>query len=123
MMKIQIDEKGYVQNFVLVGEGSACNINVAEPDNFSSNLQYYRAWKYDGEKIVFDSVRAYELENDFKKNDVREDRARKCFSVINRGELWYARLTEEQKAELEIWYQEWLDAPQTGVEPDDLPFI
>lgn len=122
-MKVQLDEKGYVQNFVLYGTSNVCDVDVPEPDGFSTKLQFYQAWKFDGEKLIFDDTRAYELGNDFKKNDIREDRARKCFSVINRGELWYARLTEEQKAELETWYQKWLDAPQTGIEPEDLDFI
>lgn len=123
MMKIQIDEKGYVQNFVLVGEGSACNINVAEPDNFSSNLQYYRAWKYDGENLIFDENRALEIEDTSKKDGIRENRMRKCFPIVNRGQFWYDTLTEDQKTEIREWYQKWLDAPETGVEPEDLDFI
>lgn len=50
-------------------------------------------------------------------NAIRERRKNECFSVINRGELWYSRLTEEQKQELEVWYQDWLDAPQTKTIP------
>ena len=36
-------------------------------------------------------------------------REEECFVYINRGELWYNKLTEEQKQELESWYQAWLD--------------
>lgn len=32
---------------------------------------------------------------------LRQRRAEECFSVINRGALWFDRLTEEQKAELD----------------------
>lgn len=35
-----------------------------------------------------------------------------CFAIINRGELWYNKLTEEQKTELSAWYEAWLNVPQ-----------
>lgn len=40
---------------------------------------------------------------------LRSIREKECFSVINRGQLWYASLTYEQVAELDVWYKEWLD--------------
>ena len=43
-----------------------------------------------------------------KKNRLRRQRWKECFSIINRGELWYDMLTEKQKAELNVWYQAWL---------------
>ena len=46
---------------------------------------------------------------------LRED---ECFSIINRGEPWYDRLTEEQKAELDAWYSAWLDVTETKVIPE-----
>lgn len=49
---------------------------------------------------------------------LRQRREAECFSVINRGALWFNRLTEEQKAELDIWYQEWLDVTETRTVPD-----
>ena len=41
--------------------------------------------------------------------DLRMVRERVCFTVINRGELWYETLTDEQRAELREWYRAWLD--------------
>lgn len=40
-----------------------------------------------------------------------------CFAIINRGELWYNRLSESQKQELDDWYQAWLDVTETKVIP------
>ena len=40
-----------------------------------------------------------------------------CFSIINRGQCWYNTLTEEQKLELQLWYQAWLDVTETLEEP------
>lgn len=50
--------------------------------------------------------------------EIRERRKAECFPYINRGELWYKNLSEEQKTELETWYQSWLNAPQTLTVPD-----
>ena len=51
------------------------------------------------------------------KSLIRKRRELECFSVINRGVLWYDRLTIVQLNELESWYQKWLDAPETGIVP------
>lgn len=40
-----------------------------------------------------------------------------CFRIVNRGEVWYSILTEQQKIELKQWYLEWLDAPKTKIIP------
>ena len=53
-----------------------------------------------------------------KKNEIRSRRLTQCFPIINRGKFWYDKLTEEQNAELSAWYQAWLDAPETGLEPE-----
>ena len=40
-----------------------------------------------------------------------------CFPIINRGELWYKHLTDEQKEELDNWYNAWLEVTETKVIP------
>lgn len=57
----------------------------------------------EGEKIILEPT----------TDELRLMREKLCFPYINRGELWYNRLTAEQKAELEVWYQEWLDVTVT----------
>ncbi len=54
---------------------------------------------------------------------LRDERERVCFPVINRGAAWYARLTPEQNAELQTWYEAWLNAPETGVKPETPAWI
>ena len=56
------------------------------------------------------------LEN--KKNSLRLRREEECFSIINRGKLWYDNLTEEQIAELDVWYNEWLNVTITLEVPE-----
>lgn len=56
-----------------------------------------------------------------EKERLRQLREKECFALVNRGELWYKRLTEEQKAELDVWYQAWLDVTETleiPIKPD-----
>lgn len=50
--------------------------------------------------------------------EIRLRRNGACFSVINRGELWYSKLTDNQKTELSAWYDAWLDAPATLIIPE-----
>lgn len=63
-------------------------------------------------------VKAAEYQAWRETEELRRRRQEECFSVINRGELWYSRLTEEQKAELGVWYQAWLDVTDTKAVPD-----
>lgn len=56
------------------------------------------------------------LEN--KKNSLRARREEECFFIINRGALWYTRLSEEQVQELEEWYHKWLDCTETLEVPE-----
>ena len=56
------------------------------------------------------------LEN--KKNSLRLRREEECFSIINRGKLWYDTLTEEQLEELNEWYEKWLDVTETLEVPE-----
>lgn len=58
-----------------------------------------------------------ELTEEEKLNLLREQREIECFSIINRGKLWYDKLTEEQVQELNTWYQAWLDVTETKVIP------
>lgn len=48
---------------------------------------------------------------------LRDVRDVECFSIINRGGLWYKGLTEIQLQELEIWYNNWLDITETKTIP------
>ena len=50
---------------------------------------------------------------------LRKQRKEICFPVINRGKLWYERLTNEQIGELRTWYQKWLDVTKTLIIPKE----
>ena len=46
-------------------------------------------------------------------NNLRRRRETECFKIINRGQFWYDRLSNEEKIELSNWYQKWLDVTIT----------
>lgn len=56
-------------------------------------------------------------------NTLRTRRETECFTIINRGVLWYNTLTEEQRLELDKWYKEWLDVTDKYVEGIDIETI
>jgi len=49
--------------------------------------------------------------------ELRNKRETECFSVVNRGQIWYDTLSSEQKQELKNWYQAWLDVTGTKTIP------
>ena len=46
-------------------------------------------------------------------NNLRAKRETECFLIINRGQLWYDTLNEQQIVELKQWYIDWLDVTDT----------
>lgn len=63
-----------------------------------------------------------ELEN-IELNNIRSQREFECFSIINRGQLWYNTLSDNQKVELQNWYNEWLDVTRTKKIPQKPSWI
>mgnify|MGYP006913557148 CR=1 FL=1 len=58
-----------------------------------------------------------ELTEEEKLDLLREQREIECFSIVNRGQLWYNTLTTEQVNELNQWYMAWLDVTETKIIP------
>ena len=54
---------------------------------------------------------------------LRKKRERECFSVVNRGFVWYMRLSDENIGELNDWYQAWLEVTDTLVVPEKPKWI
>lgn len=54
---------------------------------------------------------------------LRQERVDVCFPIVNRGKLWYDSLSDEKLAQLQTWYLQWLDAPQTKIRPKDLEWL
>lgn len=67
-------------------------------------------------KILEQKERERQQIENFKK-ELRFRRETECFTIINRGVLWYSSLSEEKKHDLKTWYESWLDVTQTFLIP------
>ena len=70
------------------------------------------AWDEYEDIFVYIPYTATELV-DLQREELRQRRSTECFPIINRGALWYEKLTSDQRSELSEWYEKWLNAPQT----------
>lgn len=70
------------------------------------------------EEVEHDEVLEVDVYVEDSPADImRHAREVECFPIVNRGKAWYKLLTAEQEMELDKWYQEWLDAPETLEKP------
>lgn len=117
-MKVTLKD-GYIENYALVG-GLVDGIEV--DDSSIENMEYFMenssAYHIVDGKIELDSEKLKEIKNDIENKMLRKQREEECFPYINRGVLWYVKLNNEQKAELSVWYESWLDVTETKVIPE-----
>lgn len=111
-MKILIDENRYLTCFCIDAELDG-GIEVETPEDIDAFIDAFSAYRYDNGNLVLDQDRLDVLNGDRIKHDLRRRREKECFSYINRGELWYGKLSTEQKYELDVWYSQWLDVTTT----------
>ena len=116
-MKILIDENKYLTCFCIDAELEN-GIEVANPDNLESFIDTFKAYKYENGNLFLDEKKLQEVNEVHLVDELRFKRHKACFPYINRGYLWYNKLTEEQKVELDTWYQAWLDVTDTKIVPD-----
>lgn len=79
-----------------------------EPDELGRRFQIQELPKRTQQEILYNLRTRRELE---------------CFSVVNRGQLWYETLTQTQKEELNTWYRNWLDITYNYSEGIDIETI
>ena len=114
-MKYLIKADGYVLMYSIDGGFDDWQYSEKIPPGFDPST-YTRFKQVNGE-LVFDPNREEELAKELIKNQWRERRELECFSIINRGKLWYDKLTTEQLVELNNWYNLWLNITETLIEP------
>ena len=120
-MRLTTDEKGYVTGWSIAGdeEGILCQA----PADFDRFAVFYPAYQLENGKLTEDSEALAALQEQHRKEEIRRQREERCFPYINRGNLWYERLSREQLDGLKAWYQAWLDAPETLEIPSSLSWL
>lgn len=116
-MQVLLDENGYIASYAIIGT-LVDGIEVSAPEDEIHFEEHFNAYRIRDGDVVFDEEQNKALLRAAEVELIRTRREKECFSVINRGPLWYERLTAEQQSELNIWYQAWLDATITGVIPE-----
>lgn len=65
----------------------------------------------------------YSMSPEVMKRKLRERREKECFQIVNRGRLWYNKLSTSQLIELTNWYNAWLDVTETFKVPSEPSWI
>lgn len=118
ILSVILDNDGYVIQFCTGGYlgDETAHFEIEEiPDDFYTN---YHAYKVEDNALVLDTNKLVDVAAEHEIDELRERREVECFPFINRGELWYKRLTEKELGELNVWYQNWLDITETKVVPE-----
>lgn len=114
-MEVKIASDGYVESYCFGGHLSG-GIAVEEPGELSA--ENYAAYRLVDGILTLDEERLAALQLADRQNAIRARRERECYSVINRGQLWYEGISLARLAELRQWYKAWRDAPATLIIPD-----
>lgn len=114
-MEVKIASDGYVESYCFGGHLSG-GIAVEEPGELSAGN--YAAYRLVDGVLTLDEDRLAALQLAGRQDAIRARRERECYSVINRGQLWYEGISLARLAELRKWYKAWLDAPATLIIPD-----
>lgn len=118
-MQVILNEQGYVKAYALIGSFGSDFITVNEPENIDDFENNYRSYYLSEDNILVKSDdKLKEIETERELVFLRSQRNKACFPYVNRGEMWYSRLSAEQKKELDTWYQAWLDVTDTKVIPE-----
>ena len=114
-MQVKVAD-GYVSSYALIGT-LVGGIEVPDPpdvEHFEANFQAYQL--QDG-ALAFDEKQHQLNKQKALCDELRKRREAECFSYINRGQLWYDRLTDTQQSELAAWYECWLCVTETLTAP------
>ena len=116
-MKALLDDKGFIISYALVGN-LVDGIDLPEPEDIAHFEEHFAAYQVRDGTAAFDSEHDEALQTEAKKAEFRLRREKECFSVINRGQLWYEGVSITQLLELRQWYKAWLNVTETMVVPE-----
>lgn len=121
VLQFKLNKDGFIDEFMLPG-GEAIlpegiSLELADDFDIEDFKQHYAAYQFKNNKLERNEEQLPLVIKERNDNELRLTRQRECFSVINRGSLWYDFLTFEQKEELREWYQAWLEVTDTNEIP------
>ena len=109
-MIIKINENGYVESPYIRDATIELEVTDEQLEQIST-FSFNTNWRYLNGEFVLESL--------MDENSLRERRQRECFSILdNRSQLWWNKLTEIQREEIEAWYEAWLKVTETKVIPE-----
>ena len=115
-MKVTFDENGYVNGWCMVGDNGGKEYDP--PEDFDAFLDNCFCFKIEDEKLVRDAGKEESDRFEQEQAALRMRRETECFSVVNRGWIWYSTLTLSQWRELRAWYLAWLNVTDAGEIPE-----
>jgi len=116
-MQVLCDDRGFVLSFAFVGN-LVDGTEVSNPDDLDLFMHQFYAFRlHDGELVYSQSEYETHVAEE-QKEEYRRRRETECFSVINRGQLWYEGISITQLLELRQWYKAWLNVTETMVVPE-----
>lgn len=107
-----VEEKGHYETVAEYENGGKDVKWVVEV----AGIEYQTAREETEEIYVYVPYTDEELKN-IQIEELRYKRDIECFSIVNRGVLWYNTLTQNQIEELNQWYIAWLNVTETMIEP------
>lgn len=115
-MQIKVNKQGYITDYAYIGSIDG-GIEVPDPQDIGHFERHFLSYRVRDGTLEYDEQQTTINERKALCDELRQRRETECFSYINRGQLWYDRLTEEQKVELEKWYAGWLKVTDTLTAP------
>lgn len=120
-MNISINSQGYVDSWAIADEDLSMRPIIIDnnsiPADWNDNAFFYK-YNPETQELIFDEEKAIASAQEEQIFGLRAKREQECFSIINRGQLWYEDLTQEQIEELRVWYHDWLNVTNTLIEPE-----
>jgi hypothetical protein len=115
-MQIKVNKQGYITDYAFVGT-LVGGEEISMPSDLDHFTAHFTAYKVQDGDAVFDEEKELANTQEEAVSEYRKRRENECFSVINRGQLWYDTLSDTQKEELNKWYRAWLDGTDTLIIP------
>lgn len=116
-MKVLLNDKGFIHSYALVGD-LVDGIEIPDPEDILHFAEHFAAYKVSDGVAAFDADQDTAIQTEATVEEYRARRERECFTVINRGQLWYETISLTQLLELRKWYKAWLNVTETMVVPE-----